>query len=171
VGTDGTIDWYCPARFDAPSLFAALPDSERGGCFRFSGRPAARPKQLYLADTNILLTRFLAADAVGEVIDGAVRCSPLRGDRARRPRRREGHIQPVLVLVCRRAHDSRPAPRGEARLVFEKMLTCANHVGLYAEEIGPSGEALGNFPQAFTHLALISSAVNLDVALDKAGSG
>jgi pentatricopeptide repeat protein len=50
----------------------------------------------------------------------------------------------------------------EARLVFEKMLTYANHVGLYAEEIGPTGEALGNFPQAFTHLALISAAFNLD---------
>ena len=53
----------------------------------------------------------------------------------------------------------------EARLMFEKMLTYANHVGLYAEEIGPSGEALGNFPQAFTHLGLISAAFNLDRAL------
>jgi GH15 family glucan-1,4-alpha-glucosidase len=50
----------------------------------------------------------------------------------------------------------------EARLVFEKMLTYSNHLGLYAEEIGPTGEQLGNFPQAFTHLALISAAVNLD---------
>jgi GH15 family glucan-1,4-alpha-glucosidase len=50
----------------------------------------------------------------------------------------------------------------EAQLAFEKMLTYANHVGLYAEEIGPSGEQLGNFPQAFTHLALISAAFNLD---------
>jgi GH15 family glucan-1,4-alpha-glucosidase len=51
---------------------------------------------------------------------------------------------------------------GEAQLIFEKMLTYANHLGLYAEEIGSSGEALGNFPQAFTHLALISAAFNLD---------
>jgi GH15 family glucan-1,4-alpha-glucosidase len=50
----------------------------------------------------------------------------------------------------------------EARIAFEKMLTYANHLGLYSEEIGPSGELLGNFPQAFTHLALISAAVNLD---------
>jgi GH15 family glucan-1,4-alpha-glucosidase len=50
----------------------------------------------------------------------------------------------------------------EARLAFEKMLTYANHLGLYAEEIGPRGEQLGNFPQAFTHLSLISAAVNLD---------
>jgi GH15 family glucan-1,4-alpha-glucosidase len=53
----------------------------------------------------------------------------------------------------------------EARLIFERMLGYANHLGLYAEETGPSGEALGNFPQAFTHLALISAAVNLDAAL------
>ena len=53
----------------------------------------------------------------------------------------------------------------EARLMFEKMLSYANHLGLYAEETGHSGEALGNFPQAFTHLALISAAFNLDRAL------
>jgi GH15 family glucan-1,4-alpha-glucosidase len=50
----------------------------------------------------------------------------------------------------------------EARLVFEKMLGYANHLGLYSEQVGASGEALGNFPQAFTHLALISAAFNLD---------
>ena len=50
----------------------------------------------------------------------------------------------------------------EARIAFEKMLTYANHLGLYSEEIGPTGEALGNFPQAFTHLSLISAATNLD---------
>src|SRR5215210_5155225 len=53
----------------------------------------------------------------------------------------------------------------EARLALEKMFSYANHLGLYAEEVGPSGEALGNFPQAFTHLALISAAVHLDSAL------
>ncbi len=53
----------------------------------------------------------------------------------------------------------------EARLIFEQMLGYANHLGLYAEEIGHSGEALGNFPQAFTHLTLISAAFNLDRAL------
>jgi GH15 family glucan-1,4-alpha-glucosidase len=53
----------------------------------------------------------------------------------------------------------------EARLLFERMLGYANHLGLYAEQTGPRGEALGNFPQAFTHLALISAAFNLDRSL------
>ncbi|HEY4569911.1 MAG TPA: glycoside hydrolase family 15 protein [Kribbella sp.] len=56
----------------------------------------------------------------------------------------------------------------EARLIFEKMLTYANHVGLFSEEIGATGEQLGNFPQAFTHLALIDAAITLDAALDNA---
>jgi GH15 family glucan-1,4-alpha-glucosidase len=56
----------------------------------------------------------------------------------------------------------------QARLAFEKMFTYANHVGLYAEEIGQTGEQLGNFPQAFTHLSLINAAIKLDYQLDQA---
>jgi GH15 family glucan-1,4-alpha-glucosidase len=55
----------------------------------------------------------------------------------------------------------------DARLTFEKMHTYANHLGLFSEEIGSTGEQLGNFPQAFSHLALISAAVNLDRQLDQ----
>ena len=54
----------------------------------------------------------------------------------------------------------------DARLVFEKMHTYANHLGLYSEEISSTGEQLGNFPQAFSHLSLISAAINLDYQLD-----
>jgi GH15 family glucan-1,4-alpha-glucosidase len=54
----------------------------------------------------------------------------------------------------------------DARMTFEKMHTYANHLGLYSEEIGSTGEQLGNFPQAFSHLSLISAAVNLDRQLD-----
>ncbi|MGA8046317.1 MAG: glycoside hydrolase family 15 protein [Dermatophilaceae bacterium] len=54
----------------------------------------------------------------------------------------------------------------KARIVFEKMLTYANHVGLYSEEIALTGEQIGNFPQAFTHLSLIDAALTLDRQLD-----
>jgi GH15 family glucan-1,4-alpha-glucosidase len=57
----------------------------------------------------------------------------------------------------------------DARLIFEKMLTYANHLGLYSEEIAPTGEQIGNFPQAFTHLALIDAALTLDERLDAVG--
>jgi pentatricopeptide repeat protein len=57
----------------------------------------------------------------------------------------------------------------EARLVFDKMLSYGNHVGLFSEEIGLTGDQLGNFPQAFTHLALINAALTLDAMLDQGG--
>ena len=55
----------------------------------------------------------------------------------------------------------------DARLTFEKMLTYANHLGLYSEEIAVTGEQIGNFPQAFTHLALVDAAMTLDAQLDR----
>jgi GH15 family glucan-1,4-alpha-glucosidase len=57
----------------------------------------------------------------------------------------------------------------DAQYAFEKMLTYANHVGLYSEEIDPSGRQIGNFPQAFTHLALVAAAIDLDAALNAGG--
>ena len=53
----------------------------------------------------------------------------------------------------------------DAQMALEKMFTYANHVGLYAEQVSATGDQVGNFPQAFTHLALISAAINLDDAL------
>ena len=64
---------------------------------------------------------------------------------------------------------SRSGDLQQARFLFEKMLGYASHVGLYAEEIGPAGEHLGNYPQAFTHLALISAAYDLNRRLSQAG--
>jgi GH15 family glucan-1,4-alpha-glucosidase len=70
VGTDGTIDWYCCPHFDSPSVFAAILDRRRGGYYRIA--PAGdnwTPKQLYFPDTNVLITRFLTREGVGEVQD------------------------------------------------------------------------------------------------------
>lgn len=72
-----------------------------------------------------------------------------------------------LVEAMTRAGQGDRSRLDEARLLFEQMLGYANHLGLYAEETGHHGEALGNFPQAFTHLALISAAFNLNRALGK----
>jgi GH15 family glucan-1,4-alpha-glucosidase len=74
-----------------------------------------------------------------------------------------------LVEALTRAGRTDPGRLDDARLLFEQALGYANHLGLYAEQTGPSGEALGNFPQAFTHLALISAAFNLDRVLGGAG--
>ncbi|HWR50681.1 MAG TPA: glycoside hydrolase family 15 protein [Bryobacteraceae bacterium] len=70
-----------------------------------------------------------------------------------------------LVEALTRAGKVDRSRLADARLIFERMLSYANHLGLFAEQTGPRGEALGNFPQAFTHLALISAAFNLNRAL------
>jgi GH15 family glucan-1,4-alpha-glucosidase len=70
-----------------------------------------------------------------------------------------------LVEALTRAGGVNPERLEKARLIFEQMLGYANHVGMYSEQIGLKGEALGNTPQAFTHLALISAAFNLERAL------
>ncbi|WP_328470682.1 glycoside hydrolase family 15 protein [Actinoplanes sp. NBC_00393] len=70
VTTDGTVDWWCAPRFDSPSVFGALLDAERGG--HLTTRPtteAFTTKQLYLPDSAVLVTRFLTAGGVGEIID------------------------------------------------------------------------------------------------------
>ena len=70
IALDGTIDFLCFPRFDSPTVFASLLDSERGGFFRISPEfNHARQKQLYLPDSNILLTRILSKDGVAEISD------------------------------------------------------------------------------------------------------
>ncbi|GAA2437001.1 glycoside hydrolase family 15 protein [Actinomadura vinacea] len=69
VGTDGTIDWYCCPCFDSPSVFASLLDAERGGCFELGAAVPATTRQFYFPDTNVLITRFLTEEGVGEVQD------------------------------------------------------------------------------------------------------
>jgi GH15 family glucan-1,4-alpha-glucosidase len=78
VSGDGTVDWFCAPRFDSPSIFAGLLDRRNGGYFRISPEGTGyTTRQLYLPETAILMTRFLSADGVGEVID----FMPVAGDR------------------------------------------------------------------------------------------
>ena len=70
VGMDGSIDFMCFPHFDSPSIFAAMLDAEKGGHFKLAPiLNEAKHKQLYLPDTNMLLTRFLADEGVAEVSD------------------------------------------------------------------------------------------------------
>ena len=64
---------------------------------------------------------------------------------------------------------ARSGQHQKARLLFEKMHSYANHLGLYAEELDSQARYLGNFPQAFTHLGLVGAAMYLDGALNAAG--
>ena len=91
VATDGTIDWCCLPRFDSPAVFASLLDADRGGCFAVRAE-AVRTRQLYKPDTNVLVTRFLGTDSVGEVVDFMV---------PRRPGSPQPHPGPVLVRRLR----------------------------------------------------------------------
>ncbi len=70
VGVNGSIDFLCYPNFDSPTVFAALLDDERGGCFQIQPQlRERRVRQMYLPDTNILLTRFLAEEGVAELTD------------------------------------------------------------------------------------------------------
>ena len=70
IGLDGAVNFLCWPRFDSPSIFASLLDDERGGAFELAPvLDGARHRQLYLPDTNVLLTRFLSSDGVAEISD------------------------------------------------------------------------------------------------------
>ena len=71
VGKNGTIDWCCIPAFDAPSVFGALLDAEKGGFFSIAPQdtPEMTQKQYYLPETTILITRFFTLDGVGEITD------------------------------------------------------------------------------------------------------
>ncbi|MFE3764181.1 glycoside hydrolase family 15 protein [Streptomyces sp. NPDC059104] len=115
------------------------------------------PKDPSWLSTLDAMDRTLVSDSLVYRYDPAASPDGLRGS--------EGTFSLCTFLyvdALARAGRLRPA-----RYTFEKMHTYANHVGLFAEEVGPSGEQLGNFPQAFTHLSLIMAACTLDEALDR----
>ncbi len=86
VGIDGSIDWCCLPQFYSPSLFGAILDHKTGGYFKIAPVTKGNTRQMYLPETNILLTRFLQHDGVGELTD----FMPIESDEAGyRPRRHQ----------------------------------------------------------------------------------
>ncbi len=70
VGMNGSIDWFCFPNFDSPSVFAAILDDKKGGRFQIAPTAAGVTfKQFYYPESNVLVTRFLSADGVGQVVD------------------------------------------------------------------------------------------------------
>lgn len=119
VANDGSIDWCCLPHFDSPSVFGAILDSRKGGHFKIAVQHESSHRQLYLPETNILITRFLSEEGVGEVID----FMPMV-----RPERRKHHEIIRIVhsvrgtLPCRL--DCSPAydyARAEHRVVMHPM--------------------------------------------------
>ena len=126
------------------------------------------PSDPMMLDTISAVTRPLKQGGVMSG-DGIYRYSPEHTDGGLL--REEGMFNMCtfwLVEALTGASRADPSRLREARLLFEKMLGLSNHLGLYSEESGLSGESLGNFPQAFTHMGLISAAFNLDRALGNA---
>lgn len=109
VTTDGTIDWYCCPDFDAPSVFAAILDAERGGCFELAAAVPAHTKQFYFPDTNVLITRFFTEDGVGEVQD----FMPVTGKPEPTEENRHRLIRRVLCVRGSLPFRMRAAPRFE----------------------------------------------------------
>ena len=119
VGIDGSIDWCCLPHFDSPSVFAAILDDEKGGYFKISAVSPERCKQLYLPDTNVLITRFFTADGIAELIDfmpiegaqPALHAAELSSDHSAGQHRSGAGALPLGVLSClqlrpRQARDS-----------------------------------------------------------------
>ncbi|MHB1673987.1 MAG: glycoside hydrolase family 15 protein [Acidobacteriaceae bacterium] len=104
VAMDGTIDWCCLPQFDSPSVFAALLDENKGGHFKLAPEQAGTNRQMYMPETNVLLTRFLRTEGVGEVID----FMPVREDK----RQQSESVMHEIMRIAR-------AVRGAVRFHLE----------------------------------------------------
>lgn len=148
VGLDGSIDWFCFPHFDSPSVFAALVDDAKGGHFSIKSRNAeTRHRQFYWPETNVLMTRFLSPDGVGEIQDfmPAGAAEPWPHQVIRRVRCTRGRL--ALRMECYPAFDyARLAPEREMRpegVVFrggDLALELATSVPLQSDDRGVSAE-------------------------------
>jgi GH15 family glucan-1,4-alpha-glucosidase len=149
VSRDGSIDWLCLPRFDSSSIFARLLDDAAG---HWSIRvPAARDiTRRYLDRTMVLEATYRTATGVAVVVDALAMGEGNRGHEL------------GTFLLCTFWLAQALAVTGQpdrARTVFERAVPFVNDAGLLAQEIDPAtGELLGNYPQAFSHIGLINAA-------------
>ncbi len=181
VGTNGSIDWLCWPRFDSPSVFASILDDKKGGSFRIAPTEAdVTCKQFYWPATSVPLRESDGAVVADFTLNEGERgVHPARNERRDLRRAFVQHygnraldaanlMMPLTLFVS--PTDPRMLDTLDAMLLSpEKGGLVANGL-VYRYNVvetndGLRGEALGNFPQAFTHLALISAATNLDRAL------
>ena len=152
VGTDGTIDWLCLPDFDSPSIFCSILDDEKGGHFKIRPVQDFHSYQIYLPETNVLLTRFLSREGVAEVLD----FMPIEGPRETR----HDLVRDVRVIrgrmtvevecrpafdYARREHEIEPARGG---VIFRSAGTALNLASEVPLEEGPGRSVRGRFGMA-----------------------
>ena len=150
VGADGSIDWFCFPHFDSPSMFAAILDDKKGGRFKIAPtEPADSQKQFYWPDTNILVTRFLSPDGIGEVTDwmpvNPAQASPGRRELFRRVKVLRGTIRfrvecDPAFNYARDSHQTEITPNGARFTAPQLRMELATHVPLTKDERGVVGE-------------------------------
>jgi GH15 family glucan-1,4-alpha-glucosidase len=149
VGTDGTIDWLCLPDFDSPSVFCSILDDEKGGYFKIRPVQDFHSYQIYLPETNVLLTRFLSREGVAEVLDfmPIEDASETRHDLVRDVRVIRGRM--TVEVDCRpafdyarREHEIEPAKGG---VIFRSAGTALNLASEVPLEEGPGRSVRGRF--------------------------
>ena len=177
VGSEGTIDWLCLPAFDSPSVFAAILDDEKGGHFSLRPERYDRAQQLYLPNTNVLLTRFLSPEAVVEVLD-FMPVPDKRGGRQNRHRLirnvRVVRGRMTLEADCRPAFDyarqSHRVSKSKQGVVFEgagMRLGLSSDAPLTAEDGGGARSrfTLGDGEQATFVLSALEDGEGPEAAL------
>src|SRR5215203_2168092 len=128
VGTDGTIDWMCLPSFDSPSVFCSILDDAKGGHFALRPVEYTRSQQIYLPDTNVLLTRFFSREGLAEILDfmPIVSGTGERHKLVRNVRVIRGRMD--LRMECRPAFDyarrNHSVSLGKSGAVFSSRVCC-----------------------------------------------
>jgi GH15 family glucan-1,4-alpha-glucosidase len=131
VGMDGSIDWCCLPNFDSPSVFGVILDDQKGGFFRVCPQADTRKRQMYFPETNVLLTRFLHEDGVGEITDFMPISRHADGQFRHEIVRQVGCVRGEMRfrLECRPAFNYARAPQGNDPIVAGSFRRTATSSG------------------------------------------